>query len=164
MTQKRDKPLKTKQKRREEPSGDVLYEMLNCIRNCTQTLKTPRSGWVRAIQEVLGVTNVQLAERLGKVPQTIEDMQKSEAAGTIKLQSLRALAQGLGCELVYAIVPPKSLREMREERARVVAQQVLQRIHEIGGAKQEKGAATRQRQLEKLIEKVLAGNPKMLWK
>lgn len=165
MTQKRAKPLKAKQNRRKQATDALaLDEMVRCMRKCSGTLRTPKLGWVRALQEALGITNVQLAERLGKVPQTIEDMQKSEAAGSIKLQSLRTLAEGLGCELVYAIVPPKSLAEMREERARVVAQHVIERIHAIKAVKDDKGAAARQKELERLIEKVLAGNPRMLWK
>ncbi len=86
----------------------------------------PRGGWVRAIREALGMTNVQLAKRLKiKAPQSVEDMQEYEASGTIKLQTLRKLAEALGCRLVYAVVPPKALDEIRRDRARAVAERRL---------------------------------------
>ena len=49
--------------------------------------RRPSGGWVRAVREGLGMTNVQLTKRLKKrAPQSIEDMQKSELTETIQLK------------------------------------------------------------------------------
>lgn len=124
----------------------------------------PRGGWVRALREALGMTNVQLARRLKKVPQSIEDMQKSEVTGTIQLQTLRMLAEALGCRLVYAVVPPKPLPKMIQDRACAVARR---RLHPVSHSMklEEQGVSPKEeeRQLELLIQRLLAGNPKQLW-
>lgn len=127
--------------------------------------KPPRGGWVRAIREALGMTNVQLAKRLGiKAPQSVEDMQEYEASGTIKLKTLRKLAEALGCRLVYVIVPPKPLEEMRQDRARVVAGRRLQRVaHSMKLEAQGVSDPEEARELERLVQELLAGNPKRLW-
>lgn len=125
----------------------------------------PGGGWVRAIREALGITNVQLAKRLKlKAPQTIEDMQKYEVTGTIKLQTLQKLAEALGCRLVYAVVPPKPLDEVRRDRARAVARAQLQHVsHSMKLEAQGISAKEEQRELDDLVQKLLAGNPKRLW-
>lgn len=111
------------------------------------------------------MTNVQLAKRLKiKAPQSVEDMQKYEASGTIKLQTLRKLAEALGCRLVYAIVPPKPLDEMRRDRARAIAEHRLQRVaHSMRLEAQEVSDPEEARELERLVQELLAGSPKRLW-
>ena len=127
-------------------------------------INPPRRGWTRAIQEALGVTNVQLAKRLKLKPQTIEDMQHSEVSGTIKLQTLRKLAEAIGCRVVYAVVPPKPLDEMRRDRAYAIAsQQVLPVSHSMKLEAQGISDAAEKRALARLAEELLNGNPKKLW-
>ena len=128
------------------------------------TSQPPRTGWVRAIREALGITNVQLAKRLNKRPQTIEDMQKYEAHGTIKLQTLRELADALGCRLVYAIVPPKPLAEMRRDRALTLARYQMENVsHTMKLEAQGVSPAEEEKELQRLMTKLLMGNPKHLW-
>jgi predicted DNA-binding mobile mystery protein A len=55
------------------------------------------------------MTGVQFARRLRIRPQSAEAVEKSEANGTIQLQSLRRAAEALDCTLVYALVPKTSL-------------------------------------------------------
>lgn len=124
----------------------------------------PRRGWIRAIQEALGVTNVQLAKRLKLKPQTIEDMQHYEVSGTIKLQTLRKLAEALGCRVVYAVVPPKPLHEMRRDRAYAIANRQLRPVsHSMKLEAQGISDTEEQRALERLVEELLNGNLKKLW-
>jgi len=127
-------------------------------------VSVPRRGWIHAIQRALGITNVQLAKRLQLKPQTIEDMQAYEEAGTIKLQTLRKLAHALGCELVYAIVPRQPLPQMRSDRARDVARKQLQRVsHSMRLEAQGVSKVKEEKELERLTEKLMFGNPKKLW-
>ena len=124
----------------------------------------PRRGWIRAIQQALGVTNRQLAIRLHLKPQTIEDMQEHEAKETIKLQTLRKLAQALDCRLVCAVVPNKPLEEMRLEQARKVARRQLKPVaHSMSLEAQGVSDADQKSELDRLVQKLLAGNPRKLW-
>ena len=143
-----------------------LQQMEDAVRPFRTLLDAPppRRGWIRAIQEALGMTNVQLARRLKLKPQTIEDMQKYEVSGTIKLQTLHKLAEALGCHVVYAIVPSKPLDEMQHDRAHTIARRQLQHVsHSMKLEAQGVSSKEEERQLELLIQKLLAGNPKRLW-
>jgi predicted DNA-binding mobile mystery protein A len=124
----------------------------------------PRRGWVRAIQEALGISNRQLAKRLKLKPQTIEDMQEYEAKETIKIQTLRKLAGALNCRLVYALVPDEPLEEMRIEQARKVARRQLTPVaHSMSLEAQGVSDVEQKEELERLVQKLLAGNPRKLW-
>jgi predicted DNA-binding mobile mystery protein A len=128
-------------------------------------LRRPNRGWIRAIREGLGMTNVQLTKRMRmRAPQTIEDMQKLELTETIQVGTLRRLAEAMGCRLVYAVVPPKSLAEMRRDRARQLAERIIKRTaHSMRLEGQGISGEAERRQLENLIEQILAEDPKELW-
>jgi predicted DNA-binding mobile mystery protein A len=143
---------------------EQLEQMLRPVRKL-QELQRPRLGWVRAIREALGMSSPQLARRVGiKAAQSVEDMQKDEVSGVIKLQTLRKLARALDCELVYALVPRKSLEEIRRDQATSVAKRLIKRVsHSMSLEDQAISREAEQRQLERRIEKLLAGSPKALW-
>jgi len=77
----------------------------------------PPHGWIREIREALGMSTRQLA-RLAKMNvSTVSNLEHSERRGTVKLASLRKLAKALHCELVYALVPSKTLERILRDRA-----------------------------------------------
>jgi predicted DNA-binding mobile mystery protein A len=91
-------------------------------------LLVPPKGWIRAIRDALSMSGVQLAKRLKVSPQTVEAMEKSEAAGTIQLNTLRRAAEALDCTLVYALIPRTSLENTVKNRARQIANAALARV------------------------------------
>jgi predicted DNA-binding mobile mystery protein A len=93
-----------------------------------EDLRPPPKGWLRAIRTSLGMSASQLARRMKIRPQSLEDIEKSEALGKIQLQTLRRVASELDCTLVYAIVPNSSLEEMVRGRARKIALRDLGRV------------------------------------
>lgn len=128
-------------------------------------LPRPRLGWVRAIREGLGMSSPQLARRLGiRAAQSVEDMQKDEMADVITLQTLRKLARALECELVYALVPRRSIDDIRRDQATSVAKRLIKRVsHSMSLEDQAVSREAERRELERRVEKLLAGNPKALW-
>lgn len=127
-------------------------------------VRPPRRGWIRAIQDALGVSNRQLAKRLRLKHQTIEDMQEDEAKGTIKLQTLRKLAQALDCRLLYVVVPNKPLEQIRKDQALKVAQRQLKRVaHSMSLEAQGVSEAEQKGEIDRLVQKLLTGSPRMLW-
>lgn len=155
---------KLRKRNRESLRVEQLEESLAPLRSLGE-VQRPHRGWVRAIREGLGMTNVQLAKRMGKkAPQTIEDMQEAERAENIQLGTLRRLAEAMGCRLVYAVVPAKPLAEMRRDKARHLAERVIkQTAHSMRLEGQGVSDEAERRQLENLIEQILADNPKTLW-
>ena len=90
--------------------------------------RRPQRGWVRAIRDSLGMTAEQLGDRIGVTQSTIQRLETSEAADTIQLNSLRRLAEGLGCELVYVLAPRETLSATYNAAARDVARRELARV------------------------------------
>ena len=62
------------------------------------------------------MTRAQLAKRMGIKPQSVESLERSEVHGTVQLNSLRKAAQAIDSQLVYAIIPNRSLQDMVETR------------------------------------------------
>jgi predicted DNA-binding mobile mystery protein A len=74
------------------------------------------------------MTGRQFARRLQVSPQSVDALEKSEAHGAIKIETLRRAAEALDCTLVYALVPNTSLEEAVRERARKLALRDLGRV------------------------------------
>jgi predicted DNA-binding mobile mystery protein A len=82
----------------------------------------PSKGWIRTIRLALGISSGELARRLGTSRQLPLQLEKGEAEDRITLKSLRAAANALDCDLVYAFVPrADSLQDLTENRARAEA-------------------------------------------
>lgn len=125
----------------------------------------PSRGWLKLIREALGRTERQQAQRLGISGPTLHKSEQSEADDRITLGQLRKLADGLDCELVYALVPRRPLTDMVEERARAIA------IEEVGGVAhtmsledQRPGAERLRKQVDRRTEELLRGRWSDLWR
>jgi predicted DNA-binding mobile mystery protein A len=85
-------------------------------------VRRPTKGWIRTIRQALGISSGELARRLGTSRQLPLQLEKGEAEDRITLKSLRATANALDCDLVYAFVPRTgSMQELIENRARAEA-------------------------------------------
>ena len=127
-------------------------------------LTRPDTGWVRAIRESLGMSIRQLAERMNIGKTTAATLERNEAAGTIKLRSLRAVSEALDCELVYALVPRTSLEEAVRRRARFVAERRVTRISQSMELEaQGISEMERERQIAELSERLWEEMPQELW-
>jgi len=93
-----------------------------------QRIAPPQTGWLRAIRDALGMSGTQFARRLGVSWQSMDDLEKSEAAGTIGLGTLRRAAAALDCTLVYALIPNSSLEAMVSERAKALAKAAIAQV------------------------------------
>jgi predicted DNA-binding mobile mystery protein A len=80
----------------------------------------PSQGWLRAVREALGLSLEEVAHKLGHVDKRrISEFEEGESSDRITLRSLKRVADAMGCELVYAIVPKSgTLTELAEARAR----------------------------------------------
>ena len=129
------------------------------------SLKRPRLGWIRAIREALGMSAPQLARRLDiKAAQSIEDMQEDEVTGAIRLRTLQKVANAMECDLVYALVPRKSIHDICRDRAAAIAQMQVGRVsHSMRLEDQEVSRAAELNALRRRIDKLLSGSPRKLW-
>ena len=82
----------------------------------------PPKGWIRTIRQALGISSGEVARRLKTSRQLPLQLEKGEAEDRITLKSLRAVADALDCDLVYALVPrADSIEDLIDMRTRQVA-------------------------------------------
>ncbi len=62
-------------------------------------------SWIRSVRESLFLSAVSLSQKMDLKRTGFQCIEKSEAVGTISLNSLRKAAEAMDCELVYAIIP-----------------------------------------------------------
>lgn len=121
-----------------------------------ERFRTPALGWVRAIRDALGMSGVQFAKRLGISPQSAGALEKSEASGSIRLDTLRRAAEALDCTLVYALVPNASLEETVQTQARSIAVRDLDRVaHSMKLEAQETGDRNREERVDAYVRELL---------
>jgi len=121
----------------------------------------PVRGWIKAIREALGMSTAQLAKRLKIKQPSLVELEQSEAAGTIELQTLRRVAAALGCTLVYALVPNKPLETMVRDRARAFERR--RREHVEHSMQLEDQKVTSKNLKARLDEIVRETNPRLFW-
>jgi len=125
----------------------------------------PPSGWIKAIREALGMPAAHLAKRLGLVPSTVLRLETSEADDTITLSSLRRVAEALGCELQYALVPKQTLAQTIEAQANKVARERMATVaHSMALEAQASSDDAVNTQVEEIAESLLRGSRRELWR
>ena|SRR5688572_16835136 len=97
------------------------------------SLTHPHLGWIRYVRDALHMSGYQLAKRVGVRQPTVARLEQKEREGTITVRALRRVAHGLGCELVYALIPRTTLRDIMDEqvaRAAAAAAAKAARAHQ----------------------------------
>lgn len=143
---------------------DQIESTLQSWRRLPQAA-APKEGWVRTLRKALGMSSEQLARRMKATPQLVRKLEKGESAGTLNLASLRRAADALDCDVVYALVPRRPLREMLRERAQAVAKEQVRRVsHSMDLEAQGVDQRAEEQQLEQLVENLLRESPRKLWR
>ncbi len=81
----------------------------------------PHAGWIKAIRAALGMSQRDLAARLGVSHAAVHKLEQSEQDGRIALAKLAEVAAAMDCTVVYALVPNSSLENTVQRQARRVA-------------------------------------------
>lgn len=122
----------------------------------------PHRGWIRAIRDALGMSGTELAQRMGVRQQVVHQFERNEVNGSIKLDTLRRVADNLNCEFVYFLIPRQSLTETVKIQATRKAREHLEPVeHHSKLEDQEPALADREAQLTELAEQLI--DRKGLW-
>jgi predicted DNA-binding mobile mystery protein A len=128
-------------------------------------LQRPRQGWLKLVRAALGRTERQQAGMLGISGPALHKAEKSEAEDRITLGQLRRLADGLECELVYALVPRRPLQEAVQQRAHAIAcAEVFSVAHSMELDGRRPAESTLRRQVKRRAEELLSGRWSVLWR
>lgn len=88
----------------------------------------PAFGWIRNVRQALGMSQKDLAKKLGVNPKTIHSLEVNEIKNKIQIESLKKLADALDCDFYYGFIPRKSLEATYELQARKNAEAHLERV------------------------------------
>jgi predicted DNA-binding mobile mystery protein A len=130
-----------------------------------QKVAPPPTGWIKAIRNAIGMSMLQLGNRLSITKQSVQDMERREKDGSITIKALREAARALDMQLVYGFVPNDgSLELLIERKAKKLATQIVMRTNNT--MKLEDQENTKQR-IEKAIRErttiIKTEMPKTLW-
>lgn len=128
-------------------------------------LHRPRRGWLKLVREALGRTERQQAARVGISGPALHKSEAAEADERITLGQLRRLADGLDCELVYALVPRRPLPEVIQQRAHcIAAAEVYGVAYSMSLEGQRPSELTLRRQVQRRTEELLLSRWSALWR
>jgi predicted DNA-binding mobile mystery protein A len=130
-----------------------------------QKVAPPPIGWVKAIRNAIGMSMLQLGNRLSITKQSVQDMERREKDGSITIKALREAARALDMQLIYGFVPNDgSLELLIERKAKELATLIVMRTNNT--MKLEDQENTKQR-IEKAIQErtitIKDEMPKTLW-
>ena len=130
-----------------------------------QKVAPPPTGWIKAIRNAIGMSMLQLGNRLSITKQSVQDIERREKDGSITIKALREAARALDMQLVYGFVPNDgSLELLIERKAKELATQIVMRTNNT--MKLEDQENTKQR-IEKAIQErttiIKTEMPKTLW-
>lgn len=125
----------------------------------------PGDGWICTLRKALGISSYALAQKMSCSQSNVSKIEKSEKKGTISLGMLERAAQAMDCTLVYCFVPRKPLNEILEDQAKKIAKKQVSRINHSMIIEQQ-GLTRKQlkQQEDALVQALLQGNPRKLWR
>lgn len=127
-------------------------------------LEPPRGGWIKSVRIGLGMTAKQLGRRIGVSQNAISEAERAEAEGRITLKTLRRIADGLGCDVTYALVPRASLDMMVHNQANQAANRIVREVTQ-GMALEDQSTddSARAAQVEAVRERLIAEGSGQVW-
>lgn len=126
--------------------------------------KRPTSGWISTLRSVLGISKSQMAKLLNMTPAAISRFERGELDNTISLGTLQKIAAVIDCDLTYAIVPRKTLRQTLQARALKVATQIISETQKhMALEDQGTSSAFRKERIRELANEFLRNSDKRIW-
>lgn len=130
----------------------------------TRTVLPPKSGWIQAIREAIGMTTAQLAQRMGIQQSGVTLLEQRERARTVTLETMERAARAMNCELIYALVPKESLERIVDEQAVKAAAKLLKRTtHTMELEMQKAGKGETQLHHQELVTELKNKMDRRLW-
>jgi predicted DNA-binding mobile mystery protein A len=141
-----------------------ISSRLEDLRNTKLLAMAPSKGWIKSIRTALEMPLYEMARRLGVNSTTVLAAERNEVANTITLTQLKRMADVLDCDLVYALIPRKSLSEIVDEEAMKVATQEMSTVaHSMALEDQKPSNEFIVKKIKERKEELIAGSWKKIW-
>ncbi len=96
----------------------------------SESVIVPDKGWINTIRTTLNMTLEQLGKKLNITKQGVKRIEDSEAAGTITINSLKAVGNALEMKLVYGFTPiDGSVDSLLDRKSRILAEKIILRTN-----------------------------------
>ena len=129
-----------------------------------KAMTVPKTGWIRAIRDALGMSGRQLARRMGVNQQRVARMERDERPGKLTIKTLQAAAEAMNCVFVYGIVPKDSLEQtIRNQAMRLAKKQTARSNQLMRLENQELDEKVKDKAMKELVEEIVRTMPKSLW-
>ena len=140
---------------------DQLFQTVSYIRN----VKRPKEGWIRTIRMAIGMSAVQLAKRLNITRQSMAEIEKREADGSITLNTLRTVADAMEMEVHYVLIPKKgTLEKLINDRVNELAKEIVIRTSQSMKLEDQENEAERLKNaIKERAEQIKAESLKNIW-
>jgi len=127
-------------------------------------ISRPKEGWIRTLRKALGMSSPQLAMRLDVSKSQVSQMERMEIEDRITLKQLRRVADVQDCDLVYALVPRRSVENMIHDRAKLKAGQLVNKADvQMKLEAQQLSREKLQQQVKFETERLVKELPRDLW-
>ncbi len=130
-----------------------------------QNMKSPPTGWIKAVRDALGMSLEQLGTKLSTTKQGVLDMERREKNGSITLNTLEQAAKALDMELVYGFVPKDgSLEALIDRKAKELATEIVLRASNTMKLEDQENTSSRiAKAIEERADIIKRETPKILW-
>ncbi|MDO8494109.1 MAG: helix-turn-helix domain-containing protein [Deltaproteobacteria bacterium] len=140
---------------------EKAFQSVKGLPNWLKTVKT-FSAQIQSLREVLGMTQTQLARRSSKNSRLIRRLEQGHVDP--QLSTLKAVADGLNCDLIVQFVPKKPLNKILKEKALEQAKKIISFSKGTAAMEeQEPEKKIAKQQLEELTEELLRKKRSLLW-
>jgi predicted DNA-binding mobile mystery protein A len=126
----------------------------------------PRAGWVKTLRVALSMSAEQLANRLRLTRSRITQLENAEIHDAVTLRTLKEVANAMGCEFVYAIVPQhnSTLEKIIKTRAEEIAKERVTRVaHSMSLESQSVNEDILKKQKQELVKNLMEHLNKKFW-
>ena len=132
----------------------------------SQLCGKPRIGWIKTVRKALNMTAEELGHRLGLTRGRINQLERAEVYDAVTLRALKEVANALGCEVVYAIIPKdhSTLEDIIKTRAEQIAEERIVNVaHSMSLEDQSVDSDILRMQKEELTKSLIEHLNKKFW-
>lgn len=116
-------------------------------------------SWIGTIREAIGMTALQLANRLGVTQPRISAMEKNEK--NMKISTMEKVAAAVDCDFVYYFKPKTSFQDIVETQAKKKAEAILKTVN-LNMALEDQSIAAKEA-VDDMVSDFINNNTKQIW-
>ncbi|MBT3180297.1 MAG: mobile mystery protein A [Candidatus Marinimicrobia bacterium] len=128
-------------------------------------VEIPPNGWIFSIRKALNMSLRQLGKRMSITSQSVWEIEDREKSGSVTIKLLRQVGQALNMRLVYGFIPNQlSLKKMIEERAMILAREIVERTSVSMELEDQKASKNRlEKAIDEKAKEIKTKIPRILW-